>query len=56
MATTYKLQRDTHFGEATAVWRTIDGTISSVPKDPRNADYKLYLEWLAAGNTPDPAD
>jgi len=53
---TYKLQPDTHFGEATAIWRTLDGTISSVPKDPRNADYKLYLEWVAAGNTPEAAD
>ncbi len=32
--------------------RTADGT--SIPTDPLNRDYKEYLEWLAAGNTPTP--
>lgn len=27
-----------------------------VPFDPSNTDYQAYLEWLAAGNTPEPAD
>ena len=27
-----------------------------VPFDPANADYQEYLEWVAEGNTPDPAD
>ena len=26
-----------------------------IPPDPANIDYAAYLEWLAAGNTPDPA-
>tara|TARA_Y100001963_G_scaffold155777_1_gene247780 strand:+ start:1368 stop:1538 length:171 start_codon:yes stop_codon:yes gene_type:complete len=56
MATTYKLQRDTHLGEAIAIWRTKDGTLSSIPKDPNNADYKVYLEWVAKGNSPEAAD
>ena len=27
-----------------------------IPKDPTNSDYAEYLEWVAAGNTPDAAD
>jgi hypothetical protein len=29
---------------------------ASIPVDPDNRDYQEYLKWLAAGNTPDPAD
>ena len=27
-----------------------------IPNDPANTDYAEYLEWLAEGNTPLPAD
>ena len=27
-----------------------------IPKNPSNRDYKEYLEWVAAGNTPEAAD
>lgn len=27
-----------------------------IPEDENNRDYKQYLDWLASGNTPDPAD
>ena len=26
-----------------------------IPQDPGNRDYREYLEWLEAGNTPEPA-
>jgi hypothetical protein len=28
---------------------------ASIPNDPANRDYAEYLEWVAAGNTPGPA-
>ena len=27
-----------------------------IPFDPANTDYQEYLKWVAAGNTPLPAD
>ena len=26
-----------------------------IPPDPTNVDYQAFLAWVAAGNTPDPA-
>jgi len=36
-----------------SIRRLSDG--ASIPKDTRNRDYREYLEWLEAGNTPLPA-
>jgi len=33
----------------------VKGQNISIPPDPANTDYAAYLEWVAAGNTPEPA-
>jgi len=38
----------------TTVIRKEDNVL--IPYDPANTDYQEYLEWVAAGNTADPAD
>jgi hypothetical protein len=44
------------FGQTkpSSVIRTTDGVC--IPFDPANTDYQEYLKWVAAGNTPLPAD
>jgi len=50
-----KLRNDPLTGEPLKlVFRVEDS--SYIPFDPSNTDYQKYLEWLAEGNTPLPAD
>ena len=52
MKLTYKLLTDAS-GTPIAVNRS-DGW--SIPFDPDNRDYQLYIRWMAEGNTPEPAE
>jgi hypothetical protein len=45
----YKLNQN-----SPSILRLTDG--ASIPADPANTDYAEYLQWLSAGNTPEPAD
>ena len=53
----YKLNKLNSAGKQTTVTRTnADGTKTYIPFEPANTDYQEYLEWVAAGNTPEAAD
>jgi hypothetical protein len=39
---------------ANSILRTQDNAV--IPFDLDNTDYQAYLEWVAEGNTPTPAD
>jgi hypothetical protein len=51
----YQKLNDTMTGaEAQCIKRLADTAF--IPFDPANTDYQAYLAWVAAGNTPLPAD
>ena len=50
----YKLIKDNLTNEISTVQRLADNAF--IPFDPANADYQEYLQWVAEGNTPEPAD
>ena len=50
----YQLKNDPISGIHCGIKRLIDN--ATIPLDPDNTDYQQYLEWVAEGNTPDPAE
>jgi hypothetical protein len=50
----YQLLPTTDMGTASFVLRLADNAF--IPFDPANVDYQKYLEWLAEGNQPLPAE
>ena len=50
----YKLTKDAVTGEELPFILLGEGAY--IPKNTDNADYLEYLDWVAEGNTPDPAD
>ena len=56
---TYKLKNKTDgitgiTSEDNVIIRKADN--AAIPKDKDNTDYQKYLDWVAEGNTPVPAD
>ena len=54
MAKEYKLNGLDTFGKQSSVIKV--DTMTYIPYDEENSDYQKYLEWVAEGNTADPAD
>ena len=50
----YKLVQDSISKQNIMIQRLFDNAF--IPMSEGNTDYQKYLEWLAAGNTPEPAD
>ena len=55
----YKLNQHSTESEPSSVTKEKDpvtGVSLCIPFAPGNTDYQEYLEWVAAGNTPEAAD
>ena len=50
---TYQLTNMYQLTTGDTILRLADNAF--IPPDPANTDYAAYLEWVAAGNTPEPA-
>jgi len=52
----YKLVKSPTTQQINVVQKESGGFLISIPMNPDNTDYQEYLKWVAAGNTPLPAD
>lgn len=53
----YKIYNDPVTAQPAGVFRTnADGSTTCIPNGCTNLDGRLYQDWVAAGNTPEPAD
>jgi hypothetical protein len=53
----YKQQKDENGNITKAVIKfNGNGILVYIPFDPANVDYQKYLEWVAEGNQPEPAE
>jgi len=50
----YKLLPNNPLSSQSFVLRLSDN--ANIPFNPDNTDYQVYLRWLEAGNTPEPAE
>lgn len=50
----YKIVNERETNQPILIKRLSDSAF--IPFAPGNRDYQEYLEWLAQGNTPEPAD
>ena len=54
---TYQLVNAPETSEVACIKHTNSSNqICFIPLDPANTDYQEYLEWVAEGNTPTPAN
>jgi hypothetical protein len=49
-----KIKYENNVENPNIIYRVADNAY--IPTDPANTDYQEYLKWVAAGNTPEPAD
>ena len=52
----YKLFKSAVTQKIVSVIKANGNDVLIIPFDPDNTDYQAYLEWVAEGNTPEPAD
>ena len=53
---TYQLVNDLEGNTSTIKFTDDNGQVIFIPLDEANTDYQEYLEWVAEGNEPEPAE